>query len=721
MARAMVRGRWEPRTVRCRPSLEVFTRGRTAARAIRSSRRHGPGEGRAIVRRVMALWLPFWPAERRRAVVSDGKSQGAVDAPRLVIATDRGVRRIDATCPRAYACGVRPGMPLVEARARLAHGTVVEFERDAAGDRRTMRLLARWLLTFVPSVMVAEDRHEFPDREIPMADAAPEEHSLFADLTGCGRWLAWEASREGVRSPITGPALEAEASRLETIRRRLAMRGISARLAVAGTPGAAWAVARFGTGESPCRVLPPGHERAAIEPLPIECLRLAPTHAAILREVEVRTVADLLALDRDEVADRFRPGNAGSEKESRAGNEIPSAGRRRSSPRFCGGRTPARLVRALGAGEQSEGPRREAPTGPSPLDRLDQALGRVAEPLAPVSVARPSVVETVFAGPVTDAETIAIAFAGLVERLCRRLRRGDRAVRALRLRWVPVRGDPWVVPVELGHPTRRPGHLWTILRPIIESVPRLCSRRGRRGPARDPAEGFDAISIEAFRLVRTPGTGPDRDLEGMVSPSRPDCGVPRPARRSARDDPVGFLPAAECVDLFLARFGAARLEVATPDPGHRPEGECRFVPWRASRTGGRAGRRAMESLEDEDGRAEGPSGPRPTWRPPNPEPLVFVADDAVRWRGDEHPIRRVGPAEIFLERWWVATPAKGEGTRELLTRRLELRGGLGLWIVRERDSRERLCAVDVTVRDRLDAATSPACRSAAWRVIGIGA
>jgi hypothetical protein len=102
----------------------------------------------------------------------------------------------------------------------------------------------------------------------------------------------------------------------------------------------------------------------------------------------------------------------------------------------------------------------------------------------------------------------------------------------------------------------------------------------------------------------------------------------------------------------------------------------------------------------------------------------------IRWRESEHPIRRIGPAEVFLnrwwerwwDRWWTGTPrADGDPACELVARRIERNDGLWLWIVRDRDPRERLSAVDVAFREGLDAGSSPACRVASWRVIGIGA
>ena len=651
------------------------------------------------MRRLMALALPFWPAERRSRA---GKADP--DAVRLVVATERGVRRVDATCPRGDRLGIRRGMPLAEARVRIHAGdragpaACVEFDRDVEGDLRALRRLGRWLLAFVPTVAMPGETGG------ATVEPDPEGHGLLADLSGCGRWLAWAEDSRGDRAPDGAIDHEAERRRLERIRCGLSARGITARLAIAGTAGAAWAVARFAKGPASA-VIPPGGERVAIEPLPVECLRLSAFDAAALREVEVRTVGELIALDRDEVADRFGPtatlrDRIDLESSARAVPEGPADGPRiprRSSPRFCGGHAPARLARACDRREAVAGAARtSAAEGnrPAPLRRLDEALGRMPETLVPLPFESPLVVSTSFAGPVRDAETIAIACAGLIDRLCRRLSRGERAVRSFRIRAFATRGEPWTVPVELGHATRRPGHLWSILRPMIESLPELDRPGGVRA-----CEGFDSVAIEVLRSVRRPLLGEDRTLDVLAGGA----------------GPLRSVSAAECIDTFVARLGPECLLVARPDPGHRPEGIGRLVP--RARLPGRGRGRHEASWDDPAIRDRGQDGiAGPTWRPPRPEPVVFIGDAAVRWRGREHEIRRVGAAEILVAPWWRESPSG-----ERLLRRLERLDGLGLWIERDRDAGERLSAADVVDLDRLDAVRSPACRLATWRLIGIGA
>src|SRR5690606_38943322 len=63
-----------------------------------------------------------------------------------------------------------------------------------------------------------------------------------------------------------------EPNYLEDIRKRLAIFGYSVRIAIAGTIGAAWALARYG--KESLTIVTPGEEKAAIQSLPPAALRL---------------------------------------------------------------------------------------------------------------------------------------------------------------------------------------------------------------------------------------------------------------------------------------------------------------------------------------------------------------------------------------------------------------------------------------------------------------
>src|SRR4029077_11228901 len=86
---------------------------------------------------------------------------------------------------------------------------------------------------------------------------------------------------------------------------RLDRRGVAARIAIADTLGAAWAMARFVEAAARIVILPPGDVRDALAPLPVEALRLDPLTARGLRRVGLKRIGDLDAMPRDALAQRF--------------------------------------------------------------------------------------------------------------------------------------------------------------------------------------------------------------------------------------------------------------------------------------------------------------------------------------------------------------------------------------------------------------------------------
>ena len=93
---------------------------------------------------------------------------------------------------------------------------------------------------------------------------------------------------------------------LETLLARLAADGVTGRAAIADTPGAAHGLARHASGQ--VTIAAPGGTAASIAPLPIAALRLEADAAATLRRLGLERVADLAALPRAPFARRFGAG-----------------------------------------------------------------------------------------------------------------------------------------------------------------------------------------------------------------------------------------------------------------------------------------------------------------------------------------------------------------------------------------------------------------------------
>src|SRR5690348_5259740 len=95
---------------------------------------------RRAMRRVVSLFLPTWPTDRLRRE----KGAPAPDEP-LVIGGHDGRRRVVmATDQAAQALGVRPGLPLAEAQARVP-GLLVA-PHDPAADTAALARLAAWAM-----------------------------------------------------------------------------------------------------------------------------------------------------------------------------------------------------------------------------------------------------------------------------------------------------------------------------------------------------------------------------------------------------------------------------------------------------------------------------------------------------------------------------------------------------------------------------------------------
>lgn len=211
------------------------------------------------MRRVMCLWLPKWPIDRRRSQLS------VPDRPFVLAWSVGNQRLVSAVNAAAEALGIAPGQPLADARA--LHPALAVAEADPAGDAAALRRLAQWCNRYSPWT------------------TPHGTNGVSLDVTGCAHLRGGEASLAG---DLTG---------------RLLRQGILCRAAVADTAGTAWAVARRGGSES--TVVPPGAARQVIAPLPVAALRLDPVLTAELERLGLRRIGDLYSLPRAALASRF--------------------------------------------------------------------------------------------------------------------------------------------------------------------------------------------------------------------------------------------------------------------------------------------------------------------------------------------------------------------------------------------------------------------------------
>jgi protein ImuB len=206
--------------------------------------------------------------------------------------------------------------------------------------------------------------------------------------------------------------------------------GLPARLAVTDTPGAAWALSHFHA--APCTILPAGEEAAALAPFPIEALRLSSGTSATLRRLGFKTVGALLGQPRAPFAARF----------------------------------PAELLR-----------------------RLDQALGRVDEPLVPI--VPPPVYHSLryLLEPIITQESVVALAKRLMHTLVRVLARDDVGARALRLSLYNVDGAVETIDIGLTLPTRDVAHVARLLDLKLEALSAM----------QEAGFGFEAVGLAVTR------------------------------------------------------------------------------------------------------------------------------------------------------------------------------------------------------------------------------
>jgi protein ImuB len=320
-----------------------------------------------MMRRILSVWLPHWPITRLNRSVS-----ASPDRPLVTVEAVRGVRHLVAVGEHGEAQGLRPGQTLTDARAVCP--TLVPLDADPAADEAALGRLAAWC-----------------ERYTPMAGADPPD-GLWLDITGCTAVFVTEAEL------------------VQDLATRLERSAILCRSAVAGTTGAAWALAHTGADRV---VLPPREEKTALADLPIASLRLDAGTVAGLRRLGLRTVRDLLRIPRAQITARF---------------------------------------------------------GAMPVLRLDQALGAIEEaidwPHPPIEWHE----RLAFAEPIGTSEDLARSLSLLAEQLCRCLAEQEKGAQRIVARFFRVDDVVPQIVVSTALPVRDPAYLTKLLREKLDTV-----------------------------------------------------------------------------------------------------------------------------------------------------------------------------------------------------------------------------------------------------------
>lgn len=219
---------------------------------------------------------------------------------------------------------------------------------------------------------------------------------------------------------ITGSAarLGGEVCLAQSLVAALSQRGYLVRAAVADTLGAAWGVVHFkdeSDNEFGAReglfILPPAQHPAALAPLPVEALRLDSQTVELLHQLGVRSISQLLKLPRAGLSARF-------------GDQL--------------------------------------------LVRLDQAMGRIPEPIEAYRTKAPLVIDHVLDHPTDRLTSILSQLDQLLAELCARLREQDLGVVDLECHLVSTCRSSIRIRIGLFRPAVQAGHLRELLRMQLE-------------------------------------------------------------------------------------------------------------------------------------------------------------------------------------------------------------------------------------------------------------
>jgi len=485
--------------------------------------------------RWLGLWLPRWSTDRWRR--TRRPAERIDTAPLALVAAGSGGVRVVAVDRRAAAQGIAPGQTLADARAVLP-GLVVA-NADPAADRVALAGLGEWAERFSPFVAL--------------------------DMAGEGLWLEISGTERLFGTP------DALARGLIA---RLDRMGFAARAAVAPTPGAAWALARYG---GTLAVVEAGGVAQALAALSPAALRLPDGMAMELARLGLTRIEQLYGLPRASLAARFG----------------------------------AVLAR-----------------------RLDQALGREPEALAPHRPPPRHIARLAWPAPIGRTEDVQMAIRQLATALCRSLERAGEGAARLALALHLADGQTRRLAVGCSRPNRTPAHLERLFAEKLDGL--------------DIGFGVETMVLDAVETV-------------VLQPGGMD------------DAALGVL-----VDRLGNRLGAAAVGRLVPRASHVPERAQCWSPGLASLP-----RDATWLAGDR---------PRPIRLLMPPELIDVMAEvpdsppAQFSWRRRAHRVRHAeGPERIAAE-WWRAIDPHAAAEAEAGTRdyfRVEDESGHRFWLYRD--------------------------------------
>ena len=437
------------------------------------------------MQRMLSIWLPDWEIERlgrqSPALVPRGKPFALVD---------RDARGIKVRAFNAVAMqeGVQVGVSLSD--ARVAVPGLLTHPSEPVADLRALWRLARWCGRYGPN------RNALVIRS---GAGLALDFGLWIDIAGVEHLFGGENEL------------------LSDVKLRLARAGVTARIGLADSYGAAHALARFGIAQDGICVAQAGHARRILEALPVEGLRLDPDTVVLLRRLGLYSIGQLYGLPRTSLARRFR-----DDRTSRSMSDAVAQ---------------AQAV----------------------LIRLDQALGLLAEPLRPLGEPPVLSVRKTFPEILITSAGLRLEVEHLLAELCRDLEAS--ALGARRVRVLLTRVDGTVAQVLAGTSAacRTPAHLFRLMSDRLDAI--------------DAGFGIDALVLEALRVEQQ--AADQGEIEGAMGSAResPALLLDRLTNRSSSIRVFGLSPHASHIPERAEMRDVPRLYNTPKSHGPHEEGK----------------------------------------------------------------------------------------------------------------------------------------------------
>ena len=211
-----------------------------------------------MARRLLSIWFPQLASETSLRI-------RPVDGPFALVLRAGSADHLHCLNALAEGQGLHRGMALADARA-ICPGLETR-PADLPREAAALATLRRWSARYAPTV------------------ATDGSDGLIADITGVAHLFGGEGELR------------------DDLQARLARTGITYVSAIAGSRGAAHALARHGGG-----VIADGRLAEGLAPLPITALRVDPDTTDSLARLGLARIRDLLPLPRAPLAKRFGPG-----------------------------------------------------------------------------------------------------------------------------------------------------------------------------------------------------------------------------------------------------------------------------------------------------------------------------------------------------------------------------------------------------------------------------